>query len=221
MINQQGKTGQDVIEELAYVLGAFQGDGYYTYHYYGNGGWYMIGISKGNKEVIERCQEIVNGFFGTKYKLLDKRIKSGLVIWTLRTSRQVIYDVFTTATQWKTDIPRRIISGSRESQIEYLAGLFDTDGSVAKNNGRFQLKFSSTELKVVQSVALLLQRLGVLVGKIGDYQKGGYKTIYNIQPNLRSFNEAGCKFYNHKKARRLQEYIDTVCLRDYAHCDPN
>lgn len=208
MDNQQGKTYQAEVETMAYVLGAFQGDGYYKYHYYGNGGWYMIEISKGDKEVIERCQFIIKSVFDTPYSLLSRKINSGLTIWTLRTSKKVIYDFITIATGFKTMVPHAIISGSRDSQLNYISGIFDTDGSVAVSDNRFQLKYSSTELKVIESVALLLQRLGVKVGKIGSYDKGGYKTVYNIQPNIRSFIDAGCVFYNYKKAARVKAYID-------------
>lgn len=218
MDNQQGKTYQELIEMLAYVFGVYQGDGYYKYHYYGNGGWYMTEVSKGNKEVLENYQEIINNFFGTNYKLLSRKIKSGMVIWTLRTSKKVIYEVLNNATAFRTQVPYPIISGSRECKLEYIAGIFDTDGSVAENNGRHQLKFSSNELGIIQSVALILQKLGVKVGKIGTNEKGGYKTVYSIQPNLRSFHDAGCYFYNIKKAQRLQRYLDKVCLRDYVHC---
>lgn len=208
MDNQQGKTYESGINAMAYVLGAFQGDGYYKYHYYGNGGWYIIEISKGDKEVIERCQFIINSVFNTSYSLLSRRIKSGLIIWTLRTSKKVIYDFMTIATGFKTMIPHAIITGDKQTQLNYISGLFDTDGSVAMNNDRFQLKYSSVELKVIESVALLLQRLGVKVGKIGSYNKGGYKTVYNIQPNIRSFIDAGCIFYNNKKASRIKAYIN-------------
>jgi DNA-binding transcriptional regulator WhiA len=140
-----------------------------------------------------------------------------MTIWTLRTSRKVVYDVLNNATAFRTQVPYPIITGSREAKLEYIAGIFDTDGSVAENNGRFQLKFSCTELGIIQSVSLMMQKLGIKVGKIGSYDKGGYKTVYNIQPNIRSFADAGCYFYNAKKAQRLQKYLDTVCLRDYVH----
>ena len=221
MIDQQGKTYQEMIESLAYVLGVYQGDGYYKYHYYGNGGWYMTEVSKEAREVLDRYQDLVNDFFDTKYKLLSRKIKSGMTVWTLRTSKKIIYDTLNITTAFRTEVPRDIISGNREAKLEYLAGIFDTDGSVAENNDRFQLKFSSNQLSIIQSVALMLQKLGVKVGKIGSYDKGGYRTVYNIQPNIRSFHEAGCYFYNNKKADRLQKYLDTVCPRDYVHCDHN
>lgn len=221
MIDQQEKTYQEAIEILAYALGVYQGDGYYSYQYYGNGGWYMTEVSKGNKEVIDRYRVIMNDFFGTAYKLTSRITKSSMTVWTFRTSRQIIYDMLNITTAYRTEVPQGIISANKEAKLEYLAGIFDTDGSVAENNGRFQLKFSSNQLAVIQSVALMLQKLGVKVGKIGSYDKGGYRTVYNIQPNIRSFHEAGCYFYNNKKANRLQKYLDTVCPRDYAHCSHN
>lgn len=210
MDNQQGKQ-LNVVHQLAYSLGAFLGDGYFKYHYYGNGGWWMIEVSTMDREVVDTVREQIKSVFNADYTIKHRILKSGIDFWTYRSTRKVIYDVFTSVTNFRTQLPQDIISAPRDIVIDFIAGLFDTDGTVIHNKeDRFQLKFASVNRPFIECVASLLQRNGVIVGKIGEYTKSGYRTGYSIQPNIRSFIEAGFNFRVQRKLVRLGEYLIKV-----------
>jgi intein-encoded DNA endonuclease-like protein len=220
MDNQQGKQ-PNVIHLLAYSLGAFLGDGYFKYHYYGNGGWWMIEVSTMDREIVETVREQIKSVFNADYTIKHRTLKSGVDFWTYRSTRKVIYDVFTSVTSLKTQIPQDIINAPRSVVIDFIAGLFDTDGTIVHNKeDRFQVKFGSTNKPLVECVASLLQRHGVMVGKIGEYTKSGYRTGYSIQPNIRSFIEAGFNFRVQRKLMRLGEYLIKVGASETMHAAP-
>jgi hypothetical protein len=51
-----------------------------------------------------------------------------------------------------------------------------------------------------------MRSLGVKVGRLGQYEKGQYMSMYGISPNIRSFVDAGLYFSSSRKASKLQEY---------------
>ncbi len=228
MDNQQGKAQiemEDVIRPLAYSIGAFLGDGSARFvPGYGNGSWYVVEVSTMDPEVPHRVAEEVNRFFGTNYKPFKRVLSSGTDFYIFRSSRAAIHHFFVNITSHRLRIPDELFSCDKDIMRDFIAGILDTDGSIAKSKipsgYRYQLKFSNTEKPIVEGVASILQKLGVKVGKVGVEQRGGYKTMYSIQPNIRSFFEAGCYFYVSRKLRRLSEYFDTVLASETMHTTP-
>lgn len=207
-------TENEALLRMAYSLGAFTGDGWsQPYVNYGNGGWYTVGISCQDREIVERfCEEIAE-CFGKHYAINEYRAKSGCKMFTCSSKRRAVYDFFVDQTVMKTRVPAGIARAEKHIIKHYIAGLFDTDGTVVFNSAnRYQLKFGSVERVLVGDVAYMLQRCGVKVGKIGQYDKGGYRTHYTIQPNIRSFIEAGFYFGCERKAARLEDYSKKVLV---------
>lgn len=59
--------------------------------------------------------------------------------------------------EYKAKLPDEVFSWDRKSKLEFLAGLFDADGTVSKNNC---LQISSIHMDFIKSLQLLLKTLG-------------------------------------------------------------
>lgn len=203
--------------DLAYSFGAFLGDGWLDYQDHGHGAWFVTGWACMDRDIIERVQEQVNANFNRNYKLQEYALKTGTRMYKIAATCQAVYFTFMTPTKVRTIIPEAFRNAPIEVVRELIAGLFDTDGSIRETqslngsktgyNTRWQLSFGSTSRELVEDTAALLQRHGVKVGKIGEETRAHYKTVYKIQPNLRSFLDAGFYFCCQRKAERLRRYL--------------
>lgn len=197
--------------KAAYALGAFTGDGSVTWSYAGNGGWFTTRIDCMDVEIVRRWAREVLQVFGKSYAINNYKTKYGTVMYTASAKRKEVYDFFIGLTANKTRVPEGIARSNGQVVRDYIAGLFDTDGTVVFNNeNRYQLKFGQVERRLVEETAAMLQREGVKVGKICEYTKSSYRTLYTIQPNIRSFIDAGFYFECNRKQKRLQEYEEKV-----------
>jgi len=210
-----------LIAKTAYSIGAILGDGHMRFvPSYGNGSWYLVEVAGMDREVPERFLSEVRDVFHKDYHIIERTLNSGTKMYYGRTYQKTIYDYFHAFTHDKTEVPMEIVRGSDEVKRDFIAGLFDTDGTVkytetwngtrTKKNPRWQLGFSNTKLGLVGSVASILASMNVKVGKIHVYERGGYRTIYTIHPNLRTFIDAGFYFQIKRKQDRLLSYLAHV-----------
>lgn len=210
-----------LVSKSAYSIGAVLGDGHMRFiPNYGNGSWYQVELSGMDIEIIERFKNEVFNIFSREYSIFTKTLKSGTKFYTIRTSTKIIHDFFWSITLGKREIPVEIVRSNEKTKRDFVAGLFDTDGTVkftetwngSKNakNPRWQLGFSNTILNIVESLASILASMKVKVGNIQTYERGGYRTIYAIHPNIRSFIDAGFYFHCKRKQQRLIDYLNHV-----------
>jgi DNA-binding transcriptional regulator WhiA len=221
MDNQQRKVLDKIIKQTAYSIGAFMGDGYSQFYVdkRGYSCWYTE-LSCMDIEIVNRFAMEINSTFGTKYKIMNRILNSSTVLYTIRASRKTIFDFFNSITGNKHSLPIEIIRGELQTKLDFLAGIFDTDGTVkvteswngnkTAKNPRWQIGFSSNIPELVEDIAALLNSIGVSVGRISSYKKASYKTMYSIHPNIRSFIEAGCYFEASRKQNRLRDYLSHV-----------
>ncbi len=209
---------QDKVEKTAYSIGAILGDGSMRYvPSYGNGSWFTVELAGMDIEIIERFQMEIASAFGKVYPIHTKKLDSGIDFYTIRTSTGAIHHYFWGITCGKQEIPSDIFRSSDDVKRSLVAGLMDTDGTVKLNetwngsrtdkNPRWQLGFANTKLEIVESLAALLNSMGVKVGSIQTTKRGSYRTIYNIHPNIRSFIDAGFYFQAKRKQQRLNDYL--------------
>jgi hypothetical protein len=55
-----------------------------------------------------------------------------------------------------------------------------------------------------------MQSMGIKVGKITTMKKAGYRDVYGVYPNPRSFHEAGMSFHASRKQARFNRYVEHV-----------
>lgn len=219
---------QRFIDKTAYSIGAILGDGHMRYiPSYGNGSWYSVELSCMDIEIIKRFQYEIHSAFGKTYAIYTKILKSGTKLYTIRTSSKHIHHFFYNLTNGKTEVPMEIVRGSGLIKKSFVAGLMDTDGTVkfnetwngtkSKKNPRWQLGFANTEPKIIESLASILTSMGVRVGSMKTTKRGSYRTIYNINPNIRSFIDAGFYFQAQRKQKRLNDYLNHVVGSETMH----
>lgn len=210
----------DVFDKLAYTVGFFLGDGCVTSYPFKsskNGKTYHkndVVFGKPDVECLERVQGQIETCFGKRYPIRGRKLKSGSQYYEYSCYRRDIFDFFAVNTAMRSEIPQYYFSAPKRVQKELAIGLMDSDGHVAEfNDGdvkRWMLGFSNTNISLVESLASILQKMNVKVGKISEGKKAGYKTCYIIHPNPRTFIEAGFYFYSARKQEKLARYHQHV-----------
>lgn len=213
------KYFERLIETVAYSIGAILGDGHMRYN--PKPGCFTVEVATMDREIPLRVSSELSDAFGVEGHLIHKRLPNNRTLYIVRTYRKIIYDFFWAITKEKLGVPVEIVRGSRQVKLDFLAGIFDTDGTVkvteswngsrTKKNPRWQMGFSNSVPQLVGDVAAILHGIGVKVGSLNiAKQSGGHRTMYAIHPNIRSFIDAGCYFYSVRKQQRLNDYLSHV-----------
>ena len=80
-------------------------------------------------------------------------------------------------------IPNIYIYNSLEVRMELLRGLMDTDGSISYSEGRFNIRYSSCSIKLLEQIQELIRGLG-FIANIGSPDKRSYKYINGYCNNV-------------------------------------
>lgn len=219
-----------MFDKLAYTVGFFLGDGsLYSgpfvstrngKTYYHNDAIFVCS----DLEPVERVQNQIEDVFGKRYNMQTRTLPSGTLHYTLTAHRREIFDFFAVNTAMRSEIPQFYFSANRETKLELCRGLMDTDGFSAefvdttldkRVNKRYAIKrwqvgFSNGKLALVQGFASIIQSIGVKVGKISTQRKSGYRDVYCVHPNPRSFHENGMFFYASRKQAKFDRYVAHV-----------
>lgn len=211
-----------MFDELAYSVGFFLGDGAL---YAGmkkatsNGKFYdhkYVHFGCSDLDAIVRVQDQIEEVYGKRYNMYTYALPSGLPHHVLKPCRKDIFDFFAVNTSWRQEIPQHYFSASREVKLELCRGLMDTDGSCAetidKNTKcpRWILSFSGNKKQIVAGFASIMQSVGVKMGQICSPTRTGYKDMYYVHPNPRSFHEAGMSFHASRKQAKFDRYVARV-----------
>ena len=221
MDNQQGNLPynlEQVIEPVAYTIGALLGDGSVKHHMSVNSEGkmsetYAVVIANMDKECVDRVCGEINRFCRTQYNTVDYRNPNGTTMYRLAINNRDIYTFFHYFILDKMLLADEIFRASREARVNFLAGLFDTDGMITQSSGYYRIGYAARMRTLVEDVARLMQKLGVKVGKIHEQVSGYGTTMYVIKPNLRSFVDAGCYFYIQRKVNKLYDYLNMVKVK--------
>jgi hypothetical protein len=219
-----------MFDKLAYSVGFFLGDGCLhsgAFVSSNNGKTYYhndVIFVCSDLEPIRRVQDQIAEAFGKKYNMQTRTLPSGTLHYTMAAHRREIFDFFSVNTAMRFEVPAYYFSASRDVKLELCRGLMDTDGfsaefvdtSIDKRTGkrgaikRWQVGFSNGKLPIVQGFASIMQSVGVKMGKISTQRKAGYREVYNVNPNPRSFHEAGMFFYASRKQAKFDRYVAHV-----------
>lgn len=211
------KIGQSAGKGFAYLLGVYLGDGCVTRN-----------IAKGKYEYqVFRLNTIDEDFalatkaalesFTTRPVYISKHSvkKSTKPNWSISQFEDPICKALIEHTKSKLEIPGYVFTWPKELQLEFVAGLMDSEGyaSVIKRPYNvvtvtprgIQMGFKSCDAWFFEFVRLL-EMLGVRIGQIGVEQprKEGYKVPRFFRIKIQSWIDAGCYF----KIKRKQERIE-------------
>lgn len=212
------------LSQTAYSVGFILGDGcfHHASELHENGKRYSrrsIQIAKQDRDAVERVRDEIDAVFGIKYSVFERKPIAGLPIYHLRAARNDVFDFFAINTYYKAHIPEFYFSASADIKRDFIAGLMDSDGYIMHHqlNSQWQLGFAMTKREIVAGAANIMRSLGVKVGKLGEYEKGQNRSMYGINPNIRSFIEAGCYFHAKRKSNRLKAYMSHVLGSETLH----
>lgn len=209
MDNQQGNLSQAIFlgaETMAYSIGAIFGDGSIGVYPSGpNGVQYTVVIRNMDYECVRRVKDEVNEFFKEAHKIHTYTNPNGTLMYGVSFHSVHIHALFHYFVREKLLIPDEMFRINRDAQLDFVAGLFDTDGYVSIGV-RDRVGFASRHRTFVEDLVRLLSKLGVTVGSIYSQVSQYGTTIYVIKPNIRSFVNAGCYFYIPRKSNKLKGY---------------
>ena len=215
MDNQQGNLQeimQDFFKHMAYSIGAMTGDGSINqYAYVDNRNHkeytgYNVQFRCSDKWCVDYVCHEINHVFYKDYKVTSYENPNGTTMYQVVSGNRSLYMFYKYFIMEKLNIPDEAFRSSRDSQLNYIAGLFDTDGYVTESNGYYRVGFGSRHRTFVEDLSRMMQKLGVKIGKIHE-QISQYNTrMFIIKPNIRSFIESGCHFTIPRKVDKLAKY---------------
>lgn len=192
-----------------YVIGAFLGDGCCKGHS-------RLVLSSENDEIPEYCAELIGNieikdWYGQKYKhtFFNKTTQEYLL------TKDFFKDFSEELLQYSYDkkIPSIYKYGSIEQRYQLLQGLFDTDGSIQKNNG--SVSFTSTSLSLIKDVQEVLYSLGHSSVITETKRKFLYtNTCYTLRINMSHKDKIN--LFKLKRKRKIAEsFKDKKQRHDY------
>lgn len=215
--------GKEAGKSFAYVLGVFLGDGCVTWDAFrlntideDFAAAVRLALGELTHRAVNVCCYPVKKSSKPNYGLTCKDADLGAIL--LRD------------TQSKRVIPSYVWEWPIELQKQFIIGLMDSEGFVAKlkrppgklQTGRaYYMGFKSCDLWV-RDLALLMERVGLRLGKIAvcPPNKPGYKTPVRFHIKMQSWVNSGMRFNIKRKQERVDEWASTKPLRDYSKTNP-
>ena len=104
------------------------------------------------------------------------------------------------------DIPPEYKLGSIQQRLELIQGLLDTDGSISQHDqNRFNIRFTSTSIKLVQSLQEILYSLGYASTITEDNRNEKYTNGICYGLNINIPNEEKYKLFRLKRKKDIAE----------------
>jgi hypothetical protein len=186
--------------DVGYVLGAILGDGHVGYRKYPTVG-IMSAIDQ--REVTDRVHRVIGSWYDTDSRVVVSEVASrdnGLIacgapqprvkaVW--RIQRLVAFlDVLGLDKRPRISdrrVPHSIWTASKAGVAGFLAGLFDTDGSVARGPRKIEVSLAATSHGLLEDVQQLLLAFGIR-STICEYRnawrvEGGYERLWKLGIN--------------------------------------
>jgi len=146
--------------DMAYLFGIISGDG-------SQSSTNTIIITNNDVALLARCREIVEQRLGRRGYLRPSRNTHDLIFHGGALRRELLgYGLHVCKSEGKI-IPASVLEAPRESIVQYLAGLFDTDGHIQQRPGgqvSFEITLKSAEL--IRQVQILLLNLGIVSRRV-------------------------------------------------------
>jgi ribonucleoside-diphosphate reductase alpha chain len=130
---------------------------------------YINGFYTGDGCLTPQGQRVY--LYGEKQKLAHLFVDCGK--WTIQENQDRMY------THYNDLVAKFFVPDARytvNSRLEWLAGISDSDGVIYRNEDNQQLVISSINLQFMESVALMLQTLGVM-SKVRKAVDAGYRPL--------------------------------------------
>jgi hypothetical protein len=202
--------------QLSYFFGVWLGDGHYIWNPITSS--YEIGIVSMDLEILTKAEVELSSSLQQRLKPhhYEEVSPSGTKLYRLRYYSIVLTDFICRATAYKQSLPYYIWQASKESKLNLLSGLMDTDGTIVvqkEENCRagffYTLKFSGGK-GFVREFPDLCRTIGIKITseKLETHENPNHadRWIYNL--SLPSAVDNGFKFHCRRKQARLDDYLE-------------
>ncbi|MFH1649301.1 MAG: LAGLIDADG family homing endonuclease [Candidatus Woesearchaeota archaeon] len=191
---QKGKTYKQpeftprATEQEGEIIGIFAGDG--SQYYDKNNSNYQVNVHFGlhARRYAEHVKELYESFFNHSFRLW---IYKGVGMRIRATSRRIywyFHEYLQFIPQCKhATVCLRTLEFPDEFLLEFLRGLFDTDGCLWKvpNENRTRIFYTTTSVPLAYQISVLLDRFGIKHGVYLQIREK-YKPIYKVNVWKRS-----------------------------------
>ena len=117
-----------------------------------------------------------------------------------------LYEKYLLCYAQEKDIPPEYKIGSIQQRLELIQGLLDTEGSIGQHDqNRFNVKFTSTSIKLVQSLQEILYSLGYSSTITEDNRNEKYTNEICYGLNINIPNEEKYKLFRLKRKKDIAE----------------
>jgi intein/homing endonuclease len=177
------KFGANIItKDDSYLIGLFIGDGCIVDKYN------HVSITSADLEIKEFCENYCK-INGVSYRIDEDNRSEGLnkIIFKQFDYFFDKYDIDRVYSYYKC-VPKSIRAGNFDTQINFLRGLFDSDGSF---NGS-SVDLSSTSYKLINEVQIMLLNLGIVSRVREKKTESNYGKAFILEissTNLKVFND--------------------------------
>lgn len=181
-------------KEVAFILGALEDGNFYSRPEIGD---YTVEIEQKNKEWLENLSNAFQVAFKFKPKITERKNRN---VFRLRVHSKKIFEELEKMRRDLEIIQRE----QHETQIYFLRGVFDAEGSVHKNKNR--ITFSNKKEELIILCQTLLTGMGIKTGNIWNYKWGVKVLPINGRENLEKFNQI-IGFSHPEKRRKLENKL--------------
>lgn len=167
--------------KLAYFLGLQTGDGHTREGHPCN-------LAASNQELRRKWLSLVKELFGIQ----GTESPAGCHFYSQAVVEFLTYIGQGNKSSWQKEVPWSVRMSTRESQVAFLAGLFDADGSCSGSAGSF-FSVSTNLLRQVQAIAL---NLGAVTGR-SNLRESWFRHGSSSKKSKKAYGEgaAGIMFY--------------------------
>lgn len=169
---------EKVEEKLGYMIGVLIGDGSYSVE---RDYPIELTVSKFDIDIVDIFQAFSEEIFGARFKLYEYENKNTYKL--MLNSKQIrgffLWCGLKHDLAHEKSIPWVIMQNTRETQIECLKGLFDTDGGVNKSC----VHFTTTSRLLASDIQTLLLNLGIIssLRELNGKSRENLRQAYRIQ----------------------------------------
>lgn len=186
-----------------YVVGAFLGDGCCLEK--------QLTISSEDEEIVQEIARLINA---RKVKKNSEHNYS----WTFVAKEQTYYEHKNIYTQdifkelpsvvqksYDKCIPNQYLYGDANQRLSLIQGLFDTDGSISKSDGRYNIRFTTCSHQLALDVKTVLLSLGYVSSLHIDKRDDKYTNNYCYSVNVNIPNSEKYKLFRLSRKKSLAE----------------
>jgi DNA-binding CsgD family transcriptional regulator len=210
-------------DDLAYYIGALQGDGGIGRSYKKNGALASLSASitvgKDDYDYATQMEQLIKKIFGCNVSIYFSSNVYRVMFFKRKCIRLI--------EKYKpSKIPNEVLA-SKDLLSNYLKGLFDTDGgcNIYKGGKSGVLDFSNNNRSFVYSLKEILENVFGIISNVQTCRKTGYRPVYRLKITnkrniLRFAKSIG---FNHPRKKRVfdelvvaYENVGDRCIRNSA-----